>query len=229
LVSFEKMSFILQLWNDLSEWLYSLLSSAGMANKEASLVVLGLDNAGKTSLLHKLKENEIREFVPTQRAQIQQFSVANLHVRAWDLGGHEPVRSMWQDYIDLADAILFVVDSADVQRFSEARDELWKLVSDRNLDSVPLLIVSNKIDLQVAVDRHTLADALGIGALERDGTLDVPCSSAGNRGSASSSSSSLQAPTKREGAVRMFRCSMAVEQDRSGLLPAFEWLAEQLQ
>ena len=111
----------------------------------ATLVVIGLDNAGKTTLLHRMRTGEFRQFVPTERAMPhagEGFVVeagggvgggGTVSFCAWDLGGHEAVRHLWEDYI-YADAtkcqgIIFCVDAADVPRMAEARDELVELVA----------------------------------------------------------------------------------------------------
>ena len=84
-------------------------------------------------------------------------------MRAWDLGGHEAVRELWRDYYLQADAILFMVDSADVERFGEARDELAALMDDPALRAVPVAVLANKKDLPVGGHRpQDRGDAAGI-------------------------------------------------------------------
>ena len=75
-------------------------------------------------------------------------------MQAWDLGGHTAVRQLWRDYYLKADAILFMVDSADPGRFDEAREELHLLMDDTDLQAVPVAVLANKKDLPV---RHLRA------------------------------------------------------------------------
>ena len=122
---------------------------AGNVPLDATLVVLGLDNAGKTTLLHRMRTGEFKQFVPTERAMPHSgegFVVeaagngsdgrdggGTVSFCAWDLGGHEAVRHLWEDYIysgeDGCQGVVFCVDAADLSRIVEARDELVELVS----------------------------------------------------------------------------------------------------
>jgi len=113
------------------------------------MLLLGLDNAGKTTLLHKLQYGWIRSFIPTQRAQLEEITLGNVVFRTWDLGGHEQVRNLWRDYFFEADAVVFVVDIADQSRIHEAREELDGLLKDEGLAGVPIVILANKTDLPV--------------------------------------------------------------------------------
>eukprot|EP00013_Stygamoeba_regulata_P016323 CAMPEP_0177674990 /NCGR_PEP_ID=MMETSP0447-20121125/26919_1 /TAXON_ID=0 /ORGANISM="Stygamoeba regulata, Strain BSH-02190019" /LENGTH=147 /DNA_ID=CAMNT_0019183261 /DNA_START=164 /DNA_END=607 /DNA_ORIENTATION=+ len=131
----------------LVDWMYSLLYYLGLYSKTATLLLLGLDNAGKTTLLHKLKCGSIRSFAPTQRAQLEEVEFGNLTLRTWDLGGHEQVRTLWKEYLVDADAIIFMVDTADRERLPEAQRELACLMAIEGLSEVPLLVLGNKTDL----------------------------------------------------------------------------------
>jgi len=128
---------------------------------------LGLDNAGKTTLLHKLKYGSIRLVIPTQRAQLQEIVLGNVKFRAWDLGGHEQVRNLWKEYFFEADAVIFLVDSADHDRIDEASQELHSLLKELNLEGVPFLILANKIDLMnAALSETQLEQALHLSEFE---------------------------------------------------------------
>eukprot|EP00042_Codosiga_hollandica_P017453 m.48087 g.48087 ORF g.48087 m.48087 type:complete len:183 (+) comp47661_c0_seq1:22-570(+) len=96
-----------------------LLYSLGLASKNAAIVLLGLDNAGKTTLLYRLRTGEMHSFLPTQRAQQQQLQIGQLRLNAWDVGGHERVRALWQTYAIQANAIIFLIDSADRARLGQ--------------------------------------------------------------------------------------------------------------
>jgi len=71
--------------------------------------------------LHKLKYGIIRSVIPTQRAKLEELDFGSVHFRAWDVGGHAQVRDMWAEYYVHADAIVFVIDSADRDRLQEAK------------------------------------------------------------------------------------------------------------
>ena len=104
-----------------SSWFdYFLSMFVGFQDKEASLVVIGLDNAGKTTLLHRLRTGTVRQFTPTERVKEQNFQIAGIKFQGFDLGGHDAVRHLWEEYYLETDAIIFMVDCTDIRRFEEA-------------------------------------------------------------------------------------------------------------
>jgi len=142
--------------------LWAVLYKLGFLKKNATILLLGLDNAGKTTLLHKLKYGSIRLVIPTQRAQLEEIVLGNVKFRAWDLGGHAQVRSLWKEFFFEADAVIFLVDSADRERLPESRKELTSLINDSNLSNSPFLILGNKTDLETALTYKELVGALGL-------------------------------------------------------------------
>ena len=115
----------------------SLMSSLGLGGgKEGTLLLLGLDNAGKTTLLHRLRTGDIKHVPPTDRPyQSDKFSFQRLTFQAWDLGGHEAVRHIWEDYVCECSAVLFLVDATDANRLEEAGFELDALIGEKHLKS----------------------------------------------------------------------------------------------
>ena len=84
--------------NFIFDWVKGVLFYLGFLKKNATLVVLGLDNAGKTTLLYKLKNGTINTFSPTERPQVDEIDLGNIRFKAWDLGGHDQVRNIWEKY-----------------------------------------------------------------------------------------------------------------------------------
>jgi GTPase SAR1 family protein len=78
----------------LKSFFTGLLQQMGFLNKRATIVLLGLDNAGKTTLQYKLKHGNVQAFVPTQRAKEEELTIGGVSIKAWDLGGHQAVRSL---------------------------------------------------------------------------------------------------------------------------------------
>eukprot|EP01094_Clydonella_sp_ATCC50884_P010242 TRINITY_DN19809_c0_g1_i1.p1 TRINITY_DN19809_c0_g1~~TRINITY_DN19809_c0_g1_i1.p1 ORF type:complete len:201 (+),score=61.39 TRINITY_DN19809_c0_g1_i1:34-603(+) len=185
----------------LFEWFQSLLYQLGFFSKDATVLLLGLDNAGKTTLVHKLKYGEVKLFIPTQRAQLEEIMLGRVRFRAWDLGGHEAVRSLWNEYFFETDAVIFMVDASDRSRFEEAREELHELMKDENLARTPFLILGNKEDITGAVSRQEL-----IGALE------LPESELGNN----SQYADLRS-------AQVFMCSLV---EGTGVAEAIDWLSD---
>eukprot|EP01095_Lingulamoeba_sp_RSL-Kostka_P002849 TRINITY_DN1376_c0_g1_i1.p1 TRINITY_DN1376_c0_g1~~TRINITY_DN1376_c0_g1_i1.p1 ORF type:complete len:189 (+),score=72.13 TRINITY_DN1376_c0_g1_i1:109-675(+) len=139
-------------------WLYQL----GFFNKDATVILLGLDNAGKTTLLSKLKTGATHQFAPTERAQNEDIVIGKVKINAWDLGGHEQVRFAWNQYFVQADAVIFMVDSHDKERMSEAREEIQFLLEDEELEDVPFVIIGNKIDLNGSLGRKEIIEELDL-------------------------------------------------------------------
>jgi GTPase SAR1 family protein len=106
------------------------LFSGSRGGKQGRLLLLGLDNAGKTTLLHRLATGgDIRPYPPTDRPRTDSFRYNNVTFQAWDLGGHEAVRHLWEDYVGAdVSAVLFLVDAVDRDRFEEAGYELDALL-----------------------------------------------------------------------------------------------------
>ena len=138
----------------------SVLGYLGLYNKKASIVFLGLDNAGKSALLHVLKTDRVTQTRPTIHPHSEELKMGNLVLNTFDLGGHEQARYIWRDYFPAIDAILFLVDSVDTKRFNEAYIELTKILESAELVNIPIAILGNKIDMAGAVSIDELKAAL---------------------------------------------------------------------
>src|SRR5579871_2758968 len=99
------------------------LIALGLSQKKARIVLLGLDNAGKTTLLHALQHDRLSLHEPTKHPQLQELVIGNITFKAHDLGGHMAARRLWKNYFCAVDAVVFLVDAADAKRFPECQRE----------------------------------------------------------------------------------------------------------
>ncbi|KAG5498732.1 hypothetical protein JKF63_03020 [Porcisia hertigi] len=130
--------------------------------KEPRVLILGLDNAGKTSILNKLglAEGHPAEAPegPTQGFNVKTLIRDGKCAKLCDLGGQRALREFWEDYYANADCIMYVVDSSDQRRLSETREAFIDVL--KSVLNVPVLVFANKQDLATAKDPQTVAEVL---------------------------------------------------------------------
>lgn len=140
----------------------------------SQVLLLGLDSAGKSTLLKRLKHDTgLEPPLPTIGYDVEEFEHADVVYSLYDVGGQRQSRAHWQQLLssgaqwsqsgDGVGGVIFVVDSADPSRWSEAREELHNLLHDRRLQDTPLLVLANKLDLPSAKSEEAVAEALHIG------------------------------------------------------------------
>ncbi|CAM9357097.1 unnamed protein product [Scytosiphon promiscuus] len=139
--------------------LLNILSSL----QEKRLLLLGLDAAGKTCLLYKLHLNEVVTTIPTIGFNVEQVEYKRMMMTIMDIGGQSKLRPLWRHYFENTDALIFVMDSSDHERIEEARDEMFYVLRDPNMDACrTVLIFLNKQDLPGAVQSGVAIDKLGL-------------------------------------------------------------------
>lgn len=133
------------------------------------ILMVGLDAAGKTTILYKLKLGEIVTTIPTigkalasstwkafhwsfQGFNVETVEYKNIQFTVWDVGGQDKIRPLWRHYFQNTQGIIFVVDSNDRDRVVEAREELQRMLNEDELRDALLLVFANKQDLPVCFE-----------------------------------------------------------------------------
>eukprot|EP00892_Ulva_mutabilis_P001758 jgi/Ulvmu1/11583/UM079_0027.1 len=142
--------------------LFSLFRKLRKGNSQARLLILGLDNSGKTTIVKTLSNEDIQTVMPTQGFNVKTLQKDGIRLDVWDIGGQNAIRPWWRNYFDRTDALIYVVDSFDRKRLEEAGNELELLLEDMRLQHVPLLVFANKQDLAGALEPSEIADGLSL-------------------------------------------------------------------
>lgn len=124
--------------------LINIIKKLRKSEKEIRILVLGLDNAGKTTILKTLSNEDIKNITPTHGFNIRNLSHEGFKLSVWDVGGQKALRPYWANYYENTDALVYVIDSSDSKRLKEAGEELENLLGEKSLANVPLLIFANK-------------------------------------------------------------------------------------
>lgn len=153
----------------MGSWWSKLSGSLESFKKESHILMLGLDNAGKSTILYAMKRgfDDLKYIkpVPTIGFNCETIQYKNVSFTMWDVGGQDKLRPLWHHYFDGCNGIIFVVDSNDSSRFKQAHDELHKIVEDDRLAQVPILVFANKQDLPTSVRPTDLPQVLGLSRL----------------------------------------------------------------
>ena len=120
------------------------------------IIILGMQNAGKTTILYRLSLGTLVKTTPTIGSNVEELTYNNVKFQAWDLGGQESIRSVWDVYYMNTDAIVYVIDSQDDEYFEESKSQFHKLLKHPTLKNATILIFANKQDLTRAKNINKL-------------------------------------------------------------------------
>uniref|UniRef100_A0A7S2ZI95 ADP-ribosylation factor n=1 Tax=Rhodosorus marinus TaxID=101924 RepID=A0A7S2ZI95_9RHOD len=139
---------------------FSKLFASLVGKKECRILMVGLDAAGKTTILYKLKLGEIVTTIPTIGFNVETVEYKNINFTVWDVGGQDKIRPLWRHYFQNTQGLIFVVDSNDRDRVVEAREELKKMLFEEELRDATILVFANKQDLPNAMSVSELTQKL---------------------------------------------------------------------
>lgn len=149
--------------------------------KEMRILMVGLDAAGKTTILYKLKLGEIVTTIPTIGFNVETVDYKNIQFTVWDVGGQDKIRPLWRHYFQNTQGVIFVVDSNDRERVGEARDELQRMLNEVELEKALLLVFANKQDLPNAMNAAEITEKLGLHSLrQRAWYIQQTCATSGD-------------------------------------------------
>ncbi|KAF7127194.1 hypothetical protein RHSIM_Rhsim11G0152700 [Rhododendron simsii] len=149
------------LWEAFLDWLRSFFFK-----QEMELSLIGLQNAGKTSLVNVIATGGYSEdMIPTVGFNMRKVTKGNVTIKMWDLGGQPRFRSMWERYCRAVSAIVYVMDAADQDNLPVARSELHDLLSKPSLSGIPLLVLGNKSDKPEALTKQALTDEMDLNGI----------------------------------------------------------------
>ncbi|KAI9594724.1 ADP-ribosylation factor-like protein 5B [Syncephalis fuscata] len=138
------------------------------SGQKHKIIIIGLDNAGKTTLLYRLLLKQTVTTSPTIGSNVEEITYKNIQFVMWDLGGQESLRASWSTYFDSAGAVVMVVDSMDKKRMPAVRDELHRLVAQEasSVQGACILVFANKQDLEGALTAAQVSEALDLTSLK---------------------------------------------------------------
>ncbi|XP_026455902.1 ADP-ribosylation factor 1-like [Papaver somniferum] len=150
------------------------------AKRDMRILMVGLDAAGKTTILYKLKLGEIVTKARRLGFNVETVEYKNVSFTVWDVGGQDKIRPLWRHYFQNTQGLIFVIDSNDRERIVEARDEIHRMLSEEELRDATLLVFANKQDLPNAMSVAEITDKLGLHSLRlRRWYIQSACATSG--------------------------------------------------
>ncbi|KAH8791711.1 ADP-ribosylation factor family-domain-containing protein [Hyaloscypha finlandica] len=154
----------------------SILRKARLKDKEMRILMLGLDNAGKTTIVKKIMGEDVNTVSPTLGFIIKTIDYGGYKLNIWDVGGQKTLRSYWRNYFEKTDALIWVVDATDRLRIDDCREELHGLLQEERLSGASLLVFANKTDVTGCMDKAEIQDGLQLNAIKTHKWHIIRCS-----------------------------------------------------
>merc|ERR1712087_121387 len=167
---------------------FTKLMSRLFSKQEMRILMVGLDAAGKTTILYKLKLGEIVTTIPTIGFNVETVEYKNISFTVWDVGGQDKIRPLWRHYYQNTQGVIFVVDSNDRERIDDAsgsdnsaKEELHRMLAEDELRDAVVLVYANKQDLPNAMSVNEVTEKLGLNQLRnRQWYIQSTCATTGD-------------------------------------------------
>lgn len=155
----------------------SAISNWISGKQEVRVLILGLNFAGKTTILYRLSlDQAVTQVAPTVAFNLETVEVGNLKLSIWDLGGQDQLRPFWRLYYKGTSGIVFVIDSADRKRIDLCAEQLNGLLHEEELKGVPIIIMANKQDLPDAMKAEEISQKLALSSIKDRAWTIIPTS-----------------------------------------------------
>ncbi|EQC30957.1 ADP-ribosylation factor 1 [Saprolegnia diclina VS20] len=160
--------------------LFSRVMDRLFSKQDVRILMVGLDAAGKTTILYKLKLGEVVTTIPTIGFNVETLEYKNINFTVWDVGGQDKIRPLWRHYYDNTRGLIFVVDSNDRDRIDQARDELHRMLAQDELRDAITLVFANKQDLPNSMSAAEMTEKLGLRTFGRPWYIQACCATTGD-------------------------------------------------
>ncbi|KAG6938446.1 ADP ribosylation factor like GTPase 5C [Chelydra serpentina] len=135
-------------------------------SQEHKVIIVGLDNAGKTTILYQFLMNEVVHTSPTIGSNVEEIILRKTHFLMWDIGGQETLRSTWNTYYSNTEFVILVIDSTDRERLTVTKEELYKMLAHEDLQNAAVLIFANKQDVKNSMTTSEISKFLTLSAIK---------------------------------------------------------------
>ena len=140
------------------------------------IIILGIQNAGKTTILYRLALGQLVKTTPTIGSNVEEINYNNVKFQAWDLGGQENMRSVWDVYYLNTDGVIFVIDSNDKENYEESKNQFYKILQNDTLKNAVILIFANKQDLLTSKKVNEIIEIYELDSIKNHVWHIQPCS-----------------------------------------------------
>lgn len=146
--------------------LLSIIRKQKLKDNSLRILILGLDNSGKTTVVKSLLGEDVSSISPTLGFNIKTIIFDDYRLDLWDVGGQKSLRSYWRNYFESTDGLIWVVDSTDRARMKDCLRELHSLLAEERLQGADLLILANKSDVAGCMTKDDVARVLDLASIK---------------------------------------------------------------